>query len=469
MNLSRLVLASLAFGTTVALPAKLVTKPVAYEHEGVKLEGWLAYDDEKVSAAKPAPGVLVLPEWWGLTEYPKSRAEQLAKMGYVAFAADMYGAGVTTADPKKAGELAAPFYGKPLMAERSRAGLDQLLATGLVDGSRVAAIGYCFGGAAAQMLAYSGAPLAGIVSFHGSLIPASPAVAAANRAKFLVCHGAVDPFISAEQIAAFADAIDVVTERHRPFLRIMLGSILRDVSNVVVNGKGRKYRRGWEKRAVSASTVVDRMRAACNTGYSDIIRFSGKLKGAVKVYQGDARRRTVELGEADCAVFSPPYPNSFDYTDIYNLELWMLGYLRSQQDNRDLRLATMHSHVQLHRTSREAGGKSSTLNDTLGAVDASRSKLWHRGIPDMLRSYFADMEGIISDLATRIRPGGLITVIVGGSSYAGIGVDAPRIIAELGMDMGLELVRHSPLRAMRLSAQQGGQFGLSEDAVVFAC
>jgi hypothetical protein len=69
---SRLVLASLAFGTTVALPAKLVTKPVAYEHGGVKLEGWLAYDDEKVAAAKPAPGVLVLPEWWGLTEYPKA-------------------------------------------------------------------------------------------------------------------------------------------------------------------------------------------------------------------------------------------------------------------------------------------------------------------------------------------------------------------------------------------------------------
>lgn len=203
MNLSRLVLASLAFGTTVALPAKLVTKPVAYEHEGVKLEGWLAYDDEKVSAAKPAPGVLVLPEWWGLTEYPKKRAEQLAKLGYVAFAADMYGAGVTTADPKQAGALAAPFYGKPLMAERSRAGLDQLLATGLVDGSRVAAIGYCFGGAAAQVLAYSGAPLAGIVSFHGSLIPASPAAAAANRAKILVCHGAVDPFISAEEITAF--------------------------------------------------------------------------------------------------------------------------------------------------------------------------------------------------------------------------------------------------------------------------
>ncbi|WP_157602590.1 hypothetical protein [Sphingomonas sp. PR090111-T3T-6A] len=273
----------------------------------------------------------------------------------------------------------------------------------------------------------------------------------------------------AAQIGAFADAIDLAREEHRPFLRVMLGSVLRDVSNVVVNGKGRKYRRGWDKRVVTGGHVVDAMRGACNAGYSDIVRFSNRLQGDVRVHHGDARVETADLPEADCAIFSPPYPNSFDYTDIYNLELWMLGYLRSGQDNRKLRLATMHSHVQLNREGREPAGSSPEFLRALEAVEESRSQLWHRGIPSMLRSYFADMEGIIADLAERIRPGGLITVIVGGSSYAGIGVDAPKIIAELGQDMGLDLVRHSPLRAMRLSAQQGGQFGLSEDAVVFAC
>jgi dienelactone hydrolase len=188
-------------------PAKIVTQSVAYEHAGVKLEGWLAYDDAQTAKGK-IPGVLVVPEWWGLNDYPKSRAGQLARLGYVAFAADMYGAGVVTTDPKKAGELAGQFYGKPLMAERAAAGLDQLLKTGLVDASRVAAIGYCFGGAVVQALAYSGAPLAGIVSFHGSLIPASPEAAAKNRAKFLVCHGAVDPFTSAEAVAAFKKSLD---------------------------------------------------------------------------------------------------------------------------------------------------------------------------------------------------------------------------------------------------------------------
>lgn len=209
MKSPRLFLAGLlAVSAVVALSAKVVTKPVAYEHAGTKLEGYLAYDDAKASPEHPAAGVLVVPEWWGLNEYPKHRAEQLAEMGYVAFAVDMYGAGVTTMDPKKAGELAGQFYGKPLMAERANAALEQLLATKLVDPTHVAAIGYCFGGSAVQALAYSGAPLAGIVSFHGGLIPVPADAAAKTKAKILICHGAVDPFIKPEEVSAFMKAMN---------------------------------------------------------------------------------------------------------------------------------------------------------------------------------------------------------------------------------------------------------------------
>ncbi len=93
--------------------------------------------------------------------------------GYVAFAADMYGGGQSTTEPAKAKELSSQFYGKPLMAERAQAALDQLLKTGMVDEKKVAAIGFCFGGSASLALAYSGAPIAGVVTFHGGLIPAS--------------------------------------------------------------------------------------------------------------------------------------------------------------------------------------------------------------------------------------------------------------------------------------------------------
>lgn len=194
-----------AFALVAAVQAKVVMKPVEYEQAGVKLEGWLAYDD---SVTGQRPGVLVVPEWWGLNDYAKDRAELLAKLGYVAFATDMYGKGVTTDDPKKAGELAGQFYGKPLMTERAQAGLDQLLATGLVDTRRVVAIGYCFGGSTVQALAYSGAPLAGIVSFHGGLIPVPDDAAVRTKAKILICHGAIDPFVSKEQVDAFMKAMN---------------------------------------------------------------------------------------------------------------------------------------------------------------------------------------------------------------------------------------------------------------------
>jgi len=187
--------------------ASVVTRDIDYEHNGMKLRGYLAYDDSKVRDGK-IPGVLIVHEWWGLDDYVKGRAVQVAQLGYVAFALDMYGAGVVAGDPQGAGKLAGQFYGKPLMAERAQAGLDQLLATGLVDPARVAAIGYCFGGSTAQALAYSGAPLAGIVSFHGGLIPASADAVAKNKAKFLICHGALDPSTKPEGITAYLKSMN---------------------------------------------------------------------------------------------------------------------------------------------------------------------------------------------------------------------------------------------------------------------
>ncbi|MEO7933759.1 MAG: dienelactone hydrolase family protein [Chthoniobacterales bacterium] len=189
-------LALLACTVFSSAQAKLVTQTVAYEHNGTPLTGYLAYDDAKVSPGK-TPGILLIHEWWGLNDYAKSRANQLAELGYVTFAADMYGQGVTTEDPKKAGELAGQFYGKPLMAERAQAGLDQLKKNPSVDPAKLAAIGFCFGGSTVQALAYSGAPLVGIVSFHGGPVPAPAEVAGKVKTHFLLLNGAIDPMVPA--------------------------------------------------------------------------------------------------------------------------------------------------------------------------------------------------------------------------------------------------------------------------------
>jgi dienelactone hydrolase len=187
--------------------ASLVTKTVSYRQGDTELRGYLAYDDS-VTSDKKAPGVLVFPEWWGVDDFVKGRADALAKLGYVAFAADMYGDGQITTDHNKAQELASAVAGKPVMRERVQAAYDQLIKTGLIDDAKVASIGFCFGGACSQILAYSGAPLKGIVSFHGALVPASADAAKKNQAKFLILQGELDPLVPEAARAAFLKSMD---------------------------------------------------------------------------------------------------------------------------------------------------------------------------------------------------------------------------------------------------------------------
>jgi dienelactone hydrolase len=204
----KFIIATAFLAAAVSAQAAIVTKTVPYEHNGVQLEGYLAYDDALTSQAK-LPGVLIVHEWWGLDNYERVRAVQVAKLGYVAFAIDMYGKGVVTREAGKAAELCKPFYAsQPLMAERAQAGLDALLRTGLVDDKRVAAIGFCFGGSTVQALAYSGAPLVGIVSFHGGLIPVPVDAAQKNHAKILICQGEPDPFVKQADRDAFRKSMD---------------------------------------------------------------------------------------------------------------------------------------------------------------------------------------------------------------------------------------------------------------------
>jgi dienelactone hydrolase len=205
MKLAAILLVLLA---PLAARAEIITREIPYEHGGVKLKGYLAYDDAKVKPGAKVPGVLVVHEWWGLNDYPRSRARQLAELGYIAFALDMYGEGVITTDPKRASELAGQFYADPrLFRDRAGAGLKVLLSQENVDRARVAAIGYCFGGSAVLELARSGAPLNAIVSFHGGLDTQAPAQPGQVKARILVCNGADDPMVPPEKVRALQEEL----------------------------------------------------------------------------------------------------------------------------------------------------------------------------------------------------------------------------------------------------------------------
>jgi len=193
-------------GIPPLVEAKVQSKAVPYTYREGSFEGFLAWDD---SIKGQRPGILVVHEWWGLNEYARSRAKQLAGLGYVAFAVDMYGKGKVTTHPEKAGEWAKLTTGNVHeWLGRAKEGLKLLQVDPNVDPTRLAAIGYCFGGATVMQLVYGGSPVKGVVSFHGSLPLPPNANPINNSAKVLIAHGASDPFLTLEHIGQFKDALD---------------------------------------------------------------------------------------------------------------------------------------------------------------------------------------------------------------------------------------------------------------------
>lgn len=185
--------------------AGLRTEVIGYKHGDAGLEGYLAYDD---AVKGKRPGVIVVHAWTGLDAYTKRRTGQLAKLGYVAFAIDMYGKGVKAKDAEEAARLAGIYRAdRRLMRSRANAGLEVLKKHTLTDAKRIAAIGYCFGGGVALELARSGADIAGVVSFHGNLDTPNPEDAKNIKGKVLILHGADDPIVPIDQVIAFQDGM----------------------------------------------------------------------------------------------------------------------------------------------------------------------------------------------------------------------------------------------------------------------
>jgi dienelactone hydrolase len=189
----------------VGAGARITDAAVAYEHDGVALEGYAAHD-EAITDRKPA--VLVLHDWFGLLDYPKARAQMLARLGYYAFGVDLYGADRRFHDGDEAAAEAGKYYSNlALLRARVQAAYDQVAKDPAVDPERIAVIGYCFGGSAALEFSRTGARLRGTASFHGGLITHDPADVDAITGNLLVLTGGVDPVVPDQAVVAFENEL----------------------------------------------------------------------------------------------------------------------------------------------------------------------------------------------------------------------------------------------------------------------
>ncbi len=204
--------------------------------EGTDLQSYLAYDDANDARR---PGVMVIHEWWGLNDYIRRRVDQLAKLGYAALAVDMYGNGEVADNPDDAGRLMNGVLSDITKAEsRMGAALEYLQSHDRVDAQRIAAIGYCFGGAMVLHAARTGMPLSGVVSFHGALGSAHKPAPGEVRAKVMVCHGADDSLVPEADVAALKDEMKAAGADLR---FIAYPGALHGFTNPDADANGKKY------------------------------------------------------------------------------------------------------------------------------------------------------------------------------------------------------------------------------------
>jgi dienelactone hydrolase len=205
-----------ALSTSTAKDPELKEENVTYTGDSVTMDGYIVYDENNKGKR---PAILVVHEWWGLTDYPKFRAKELAKLGYVAMAVDIYGNGKIANNPDSAAEFALTFYKDPLKAKaRLDAAIVKIKTYSQVDTENIAAIGYCFGGSLLLNSVRLGDDLKGVVCFHGSPIGSfhgnpsggTPLKKELLKSKILICHGAADSYVPQKDVDQFKKQMDSI-------------------------------------------------------------------------------------------------------------------------------------------------------------------------------------------------------------------------------------------------------------------
>ena len=227
--------------------------------DGTILKGYVAYDANKKGKR---PAIVVIHEWWGCNDYVRKRVDMLAALGYIAIAADMYGDGKLGNNPKESGALAGSFYSNPALAkERIEAAVNKIKEYAETDASQMACIGYCFGGSMSLTAAKLGMDFKGVVSFHGGLAGV-PAEAGKTKAKILVCHGAADKFVSADEIKNFRHNLDSVKA---DYTFIAYPDAVHAFSNPESTANGKKFGIPIEYNAAADKKSWEEMKAFFKT------------------------------------------------------------------------------------------------------------------------------------------------------------------------------------------------------------
>lgn len=223
------------------------TEVLSYEADGLLMQSHFYYEDGLSSR----PGILVFPELFGLSQHAKNQAQRLAELGYVALACDLHGEGKLFPDLKSVGGIAERLRNEPAhIRARAKGGLDALLVRSEVDSTRIAAIGYCFGGTMALELARGGSPIAGVIGFHSGLATVAPQDARNIKGKVLVCIGADDPVIPPEQRIEFEKEM---RNGGVDWQMNLYGGVVHSFTNPEADNAGRTHVSRYDAKAAARS------------------------------------------------------------------------------------------------------------------------------------------------------------------------------------------------------------------------
>lgn len=279
-----------------------------------------------------------------------------------------------------------------------------------------------------------------------------------------VSHGIFD-------IISWINSIDDSLKHYGGLFECALASILVPVSNVFRNGKCLSYKNDWKDIQISRKEVHSRVLDICrNTLLIDLrTRFHSKplMHNFVHASQGDARKliSTLRDDSIDIVITSPPYLNSRDYADIYRLELWVLGYLSTFAEEKKIRKSAIRSHVQTVWEDCEYPNIEE-LEIFMKHINSLNGQLWNRNIPNMIKGYFADMQGMLRDLSSKLKKGAMLYINVANSAYGNKVCEVDVIIAEIARQVGYSPIEIREVRHVKSSRQQKEVNKLRESIIV---